>query len=198
MGGNFQLKYTDHPFSGTLDSSTTKYINIGGKSSDVTVDGCILSKSRRQGVSITSGYNICVKNCVISDVRGTRPQSAIDIEPNKGEMVDNVTIENVKVSNCYGGIKSWGGAQNSHIGSITVRNCFLKGASVEIPVKFVYGDSLVVEGCDFNTNEKLGIYVDLIHNVVVRNNIIRSSNRDAVIVLRASNQIVDNNKQDSK
>lgn len=170
-------------------------IYIGQHSDSVVVDGCSLSRGRRQGVSITSGSDIIIRNCTISDVQGTRPQFAIDVEPNKGESLDNVVIENVRAVNCYGGFKSWGGAEGAHIGKVTLRNCSVRGASSENPVKFVYGDSLIVEGCDFSTDDNPGISTDVIKSVIVRGNTIRSTHRSALKVSRATSKIVENNSQ---
>lgn len=170
-------------------------IYIGQNSNNIVVDGCNLSKGRRQGVSITSGSDIFIRNCTISDVQGTRPQFAIDVEPNKGESLDNVVIENVKAINCYGGFKSWGGAEGAHIGKVTLRNSSVRGASAENPVKFVYGDSLIVEGCDFSTEDKPGLSSDVIKNVIVRGNTIRSTHRSALRVSRANAKIIENNSQ---
>lgn len=170
-------------------------IYIGQHSDSIVVDGCSLSRGRRQGVSITSGSDIVIRNCTISDVQGTRPQFAIDVEPNKGESLDNVVIENVRAVNCYGGFKSWGGAEGAHIGKVILRNCSVRGASAESPVKFVYGDSLIVEGCDFSTDDKPGISTDVIKSVIVKDNTFRSTHHTAVKVSRAKVKTVERNTQ---
>lgn len=169
-------------------------IYIGKNSSNITVDSCKLSKGRRQGVSITSGSHIYIMNCVISDVKGTRPEYAIDVEPNKGETLDDVVIDNVQSINCVGGFKSWGGAKDASIGTVTLRNCSVKGASTNTPIRFVYGENLVIEDCTFETGDKPGIYTDVINKVTLKNNTIRSSNRNAIHVSRARTKSILNNK----
>ena len=168
---------------------------IGGGSSNITVCSCTLSRGRRQGISITSGIDIKIKDCIINDVQGTRPQFAIDIEPNKGEMLDRVVIENVKAINCYGGFKSWGGAEGAHIGTVTLRKCSVFGAKAENPVKFVHGDEVVIEGCYFDTDDKPGIFTDVVKIVRVRDNVIRSTHRNPVRVSRVKAKTVENNSQ---
>ena len=60
----------------------------------VTMRNCVSDFNRRQGLSIVSGSEITVINSRFSNTRGTRPQSGIDIEPNRnGPAVHNVLIE---------------------------------------------------------------------------------------------------------
>lgn len=78
----------------------------GKQSQDVTIDKCLLTGSRRQGVSVVACYNSTLSNLDIRDIYGTDPQSAIDVEPNSGDTCTGVWIHHVKVRNCYHGIIS--------------------------------------------------------------------------------------------
>jgi len=61
---------------------------------DVTICNCVSDFNRRQGLSIVSGSEITVINNSFANTRGTRPQSGIDIEPDRnGPGVDKVLIE---------------------------------------------------------------------------------------------------------
>jgi len=48
--------------------------------------------NRRQGLSITGGDGIVIKNSSFTNSKGTIPEDGIDIEPNSGETVNNVLI----------------------------------------------------------------------------------------------------------
>ena len=68
-------------------------IYVGGKSTDVLIKDCKIDHGRRQGVSITSADRVTIKNCSISNIGGTSPEYAIDVEPNEGETVGKVLID---------------------------------------------------------------------------------------------------------
>lgn len=121
-------------------------IYVGGESSDVRIENCLLDHGRRQGISITSADGVTIKNCTITNVGGTAPEYAIDVEPNKDETIDNVSIRNVKVSGCRGGILAWGGAPNAHIGNLEIRDCTISKTS-KLPISIIKCTSAKVENC---------------------------------------------------
>lgn len=104
-------------------------IYIGSNSKDVVINNCILAHGRRQGISITSANGVTIKKCIIRDISGTAPEFGIDIEPNKGGVVENVLVEQVNIKNCIGGILAYGEAEKSRIGKIEIRNCYVEGIS---------------------------------------------------------------------
>jgi parallel beta-helix repeat protein len=59
---------------------------------DVTLCNVTADHNRRQGLSITGGDGIVVKNSSFNNSKGTIPEDGIDIEPNSGETVNNVLI----------------------------------------------------------------------------------------------------------
>lgn len=97
-------------------------IYITGNADKVVVKDCIVENGRRQGISIISAHNVVIKDCQIKNVSGTKPEYAIDIEPNKGNTVKKVVIDNVHIVNCRGGIASYGGAEGSLVDSVIIRN----------------------------------------------------------------------------
>jgi len=121
-------------------------IYVGSESSDVRIEDCLLDHGRRQGISITSADGVTIKNCSITNVGGTAPEYAIDVEPNKGETVDNVTIEEVKVKDCRGGFLVYGKAPNAHVGKVVINNCCIEGAR-KIPISIIKCLSARVEKC---------------------------------------------------
>ena len=178
----------------TISNCWGDCIYVGNNSSNITISGCKLRKGRRQGISITSGHKIKVINCIISDIRGTDPQYAIDVEPNKNECVNDVLIENVRVNNCYGGFSSWGGAPGSTIGTIMLRRCSVKGTKANYPVRFTIGKEVVIEDCVFETGKQPGVFTDVVNRVKVKNNVIHSTNPKAVHIRRVIKREELNNK----
>lgn len=79
-------------------------VYVGKGSKDIVLSNLTLVNGRRQGISITDGENIKVSNTKISDVAGTAPGYAIDVEPNRQNHIRNVTIDNVDAINCDGGV----------------------------------------------------------------------------------------------
>lgn len=79
-------------------------VYIGNNSYNIVIQNCKLKRARRQGISITYGYNIEIYNCEICDIYGTAPEFAIDIEPNENEYAHHINIKNIIVYNCFGGI----------------------------------------------------------------------------------------------
>lgn len=121
-------------------------IYVGSESTDVRIEDCLLDHGRRQGISITSADGVRIKNCTITNVGGTAPEYGIDVEPNKGETVDNVTIEEVKVKDCRGGFLVYGKAPNAHVGKVVINNCCIEGAR-KIPISIIKCLSARVEKC---------------------------------------------------
>ena len=107
-------------------------IYIGGNSRKTQIYNCQLRGSRRQGISITKADGVTISNCKIANISGTNPQYAIDIEPNKRCVVDNVLIKNVIVTGCEGGFRAVIGKEefgNARIGKVEIRNCHVMAKS---------------------------------------------------------------------
>lgn len=66
----------------------------GAKTVGINIYNCSIHDCRRQGISITSGKNIKISNNEIYDIKGTNPQSGIDLEAYQ----DNQLISNVEIS----------------------------------------------------------------------------------------------------
>lgn len=97
-------------------------------SQNITIDSCRFTGGRRQGVSVVSGRDIVLKDLYIADVSGTDPQAAIDLEPNEGDTVRDVRIQNVTARNCTEGIVSWKpeGDNVSLLKNVRILNCDLE------------------------------------------------------------------------
>lgn len=145
-------------------------IYVGSGSSDVRIEDCLLDHGRRQGISITSAEGVTIRNCTISNVQGTNPEYAIDVEPNKGETVNNVTIEKVRVKQCRGGFLAWGKAKDARIGNIVIKKCVISGVK-KLPVSLVKCSSVKVVGCIIkDSNRKNPIHYEEIGSVFINRN----------------------------
>ena len=76
-------------------------------SENILVDGVRAINNKRQGISIISGKNVRIKNCLLAETKGTLPGAGIDIEPNRSQdLVDEISISDCIIENNYGpGIK---------------------------------------------------------------------------------------------
>ncbi len=155
-------------------------IYVGGNSKNVLIENCTLDNGRRQGISITKADSVTIRQCSISNVGGTAPEYAIDIEPNKGDTVDHVLIEKVAVKNCQGGImatrslkKSVEGKPLSWIGSVELR-CCNTSAKRKFPASFKGCDCLFVSNCKIvSTHANPAIRTQSVRQVrIVENTII--------------------------
>jgi len=148
-------------------------IYIGGKSESIEIDSCLLSGSRRQGISITQGVNVTISDCRIADISGTNPQYAIDIEPNMRCVVDNVLIKNVTAKNCEGGFRALIGRKavgNARIGKVEIRNCDVMAKSRHT-IHFVGCENAIVTDCTIETRcREKAILTNHVGNLTEKNN----------------------------
>lgn len=150
-------------------------IYVGGNSKNVLIEKCILDHGRRQGISVTKADGVSIKKCRISNVSGTNPQYAIDLEPNANDTVKNILIENVEVVDCEGGFLATIGKKNvekKNIGKVQIKNCNVSALS-KYPIRMTSCETLSVEDCIISVkNEKSAIYTKNTCSVIVRNNLI--------------------------
>ena len=121
-------------------------IYVGDGSTNVKISHCKLDNGRRQGISITSGENIAIKDCVISNVGGTNPEYAIDVEPNKGDTVRNVVIENVTSLDCMGGFLVWGKAPKALVDGVIIKRSSVENAR-KCPISLESSHHITVKNC---------------------------------------------------
>ena len=150
-------------------------IYVSGRSKNVLIEGCTLDNGRRQGISVTNADGVTIRDCVISNVSGTNPQFAIDIEPNRRDSVNDIHIENVTVRNCEGGIlvtrgKPQDGAKTPWIGAVSITNCQVASKSKR-PVSIKRCEEVKIEKCSLNAqNGRSAIFVTETEKAIVRNN----------------------------
>ena len=149
-------------------------IYVGGNSRNVLIEKCTLDHGRRQGISVTKADSVVIRNCKISNVSGTSPEYAIDLEPNANDTVNHVLIDNVEVLNCEGGILATKGLKSDKtvIGSFIIRNCSLSVLS-KYPIRIRRSQSALVEKCTINaSSETPSIYTEDINEVIIKDNTI--------------------------
>ncbi|HEU4952275.1 MAG TPA: right-handed parallel beta-helix repeat-containing protein [Holophagaceae bacterium] len=82
--------------------------------------------NRRQGLSITGGQNVAVKDSTFKNSAGSIPEDGIDIEPNAGQTVSNVHITGCTLSgNAGDGIED--GVPGAYTGQAFIRYVTIDG-----------------------------------------------------------------------
>ena len=89
---------------------------------------------------------------------------------------------------------TWGGADGCTVGKVTMRRCSIKDTRADYPVRFFYGNELVVKDCVFDTGKRPGLVTNSINQVKTNNNIIYSTNQNAVIISKAIKREEKNNR----
>ena len=174
-------------------------IYVGGNSKNVKILQCNLDHGRRQGISVTKADNVLIRECKISNVGGQKPEYAIDLEPNQGDTVDNVMIENVEIVDCKGGILSTKGnkdgrGKGSYIGSIFVKKCKISIVD-KYPIRLRRCEKADVEGCvTYSTNENPSIFMSEINEVVVFDNEINVDKRIMASIKNITKDVVGKSK----
>ena len=166
-------------------------IYVGGNSRNVLIEHCKLDHGRRQGISITKANGVTIRNCVITNVSGTNPQYAIDVEPNRRDSVDNIIIENVTVKDCEGGFlvtrgRLKEGAKTPWIGKVVIQNCQVS-CKRKIPVNVKRCEEVKIEKCSLYAQRgRTAIYVLETGKAVVQNN---TASIDGSILEQAKNGV---------
>lgn len=93
--------------------------------SQVTIERFNLYNNRRQGISVISAKNLVIRDGEASYQNGTRPESGIDLEPDRpSQFLENVLIENVTTKHNQIGIlvalTTWNGSSSRL--SINIKN----------------------------------------------------------------------------
>lgn len=165
-------------------------IYVGLTSKDVVIDNCRLDNGRRQGISVTYADGVIIKNCVITNVYGTAPQYGIDLEPNRNCVVDNILIEDVTISNCYGGIMSYR-PEDASIGSITIKKCIVTGAKTH-PIHMRLSDKVIVEDCEVISDTDDCIVIESVSTLSANGNKMTSRGKNPFVAKRVKKEDVSN------
>ena len=165
-------------------------IYVGSNSTDVKISNCLFDNGRRQGISVTSGSNISIEQCIISNVSGTAPEYAIDIEPNQNDTIDNIYIQGVVSENCIGGISLYGEAKNSKIGKVTIRDCKISGAKEKYPIRILTVLDVNIDRCDVNHNGQYGALLQNIEILSMTGNIFTTNGKKPINIINCKKRIL--------
>lgn len=113
-------------------------------SRNVIIDGCTITNCRRQGISICDAEQFTIKNSSISNIAGTAPEYAIDIEPDNEEqhICNNGIIKNNTIrskNGIYVQTNSSFGTKN-----ITINNNTIDAGNDGLPINVSGGDAVNV------------------------------------------------------
>ena len=146
-------------------------------SKTVQIKGCNLERGRRQGISIIDVCEITISDCFIANIGGTNPGYAIDIEPDSKCSVSNVSIKNVQIKDCSGGILVYAKAKASSVKEIRIQNCTIT-ASEQYPLRCEGGSSIMVTGCQIDSDKvPYCIWVEDSMQFILDGNTIHSTKR---------------------
>lgn len=150
------------------------------KSKNILISDCKLDNGRRQGISIIWADGVRIKNCLITNVGGTAPEYAIDIEPDIYKSIDNVIIEDVKVQNCQGGIMVYGGAIDARSGNVLVKKCEVS-ALKHPAVYFIKCTNAELKNCYINQQSAVyPIRCERVDTVKIGKNLVTCSKSDDI------------------
>lgn len=173
-------------------------IYVGSSSKNVTIKGCNLDHGRRQGISVTSADGVTIEDCVITNVYGTDPQAAIDIEPNEKDTVDNIIIQNIHCENCYGGIETWR-PEDARIGSVLINSCTVIKSQKKWPIAVRHVETAQIVNCTVDADDRTAIRAANVQNLIIENNQILSTSKEPISVARCKkSEVRGNNMQKRK
>ncbi|MEL4106099.1 right-handed parallel beta-helix repeat-containing protein [Oscillospiraceae bacterium WX1] len=116
------------------------YLGGGTAVTNIRLEGVTADNNRRQGLSITNATGVTVTNSTFKNTQGTAPEAGIDLEPNEGQVVANVTITNTV---CTGNA----------------------GSGLEIMGWLERIKDVTVTGGNMSDNEDAGIYIENAENL---------------------------------
>lgn len=188
MGINFKGAINSSVSGLTIQECWGDCIYVGGNSKDILIEDCTLNHGRRQGISVTKADGVTIKNCKITNVEGTQPQYAIDLEPNSPDSVNHILIDNVVVEDCKGGFmvmcgERKEGAKVPWIGSVEIKNCNIH-ANWLMPIIVNRCDSFKIEKCTIHSPKGLSaisimktFHAEILDNSIQVNNGIKDNVR---------------------
>jgi polygalacturonase len=138
---------------------------------DIIFDHIVSTGNRRQGLSIGAARNVQVLNSEFNETNGTAPQCGIDIEPIRGQTIDNVLIENCVMRNNH----AYGILLYKFMSNVTIKHCEFVQNSVGIVCEAPFKTYLAFNKIYNNTKNGLVIKatvndITLDHNIFYQNN----------------------------
>lgn len=145
---------------------------------NILIEDVALDRNRRQGISISSGQGVVIRNSTIINtgiLNGTAPMYGIDIEPMSWDnIVSDITIDNVNLSNNIGAgimcIETFDENNGVNMNQLVVKNCTLSSGEKGKGILQVGGNDITVEN-----NKGEYFYAHDVKRLTVKNNIFTSA-----------------------
>lgn len=120
-------------------------IVVKGDSVSNRIIGIIISKCRRQGITVANTKNLIINNFDINNIGdfvyenvsivGSLPKSAIDIEPDPtSSMAENITIKNGIINDCITGIMAYRAKDSTKNNNICIENIIINASGDNIAI----------------------------------------------------------------
>lgn len=114
-----------HASNLTMTESGGDGVYVGEGNNHIHLENLICDRHYRQGISITGGMNITVRNCKFMHTKGNAPQCGLDMEPNR----PLPGLINILFENCEFSGNTCAGIQFTDFSSVRVRaefrNCVI-------------------------------------------------------------------------
>jgi parallel beta-helix repeat protein len=166
------------------------YVGTGSKrSAQITFKAIIADNNRRQGLSIVDGSGVTVQDSTFTNTHGTPPAYGIDLEPNAGASVQNVSITNCKFDNNYAGVGVSGGTSNTISKNVATNNNY------GFVLAFPGSQNNTISGNTANQNTWGGLLLQNgASNNMIRENTFTQSPRYGIWITGASDNSFVNNR----
>lgn len=168
-------------------------IYINERSEKILIHDCDFRYCRRQGISITDAIDVTIRDCSFSNIGGTSPGLAIDVEPNVDKTVRQVSISGIQVKNCESGISVSNRAKGSSIGDITIKKSSFYGTKKNYSVLVSGARKAVVDSCFIDSGKSTALWLSEVDSAYCRANLIKSSSKMPINRYRCRKLIMDNN-----
>ena len=192
--------------------------NTERKNKNIIIKNCKISDFNRMGISIVSGDDVTISNCVIGDGRSANTSKSIDFEPNQSyetvnAVVDNcettyginayfthstgesnIVIQNSTLTDNYTTSRGAVTATGNQVLNISVKNCVATGQ-----VLLYDCDFCEVSECDV-TSATEAVYITGNNFAVARNNKIKctsSTTSTYAVLILTSKAVFDGNLVES-
>lgn len=152
----------------TFDQAWGDGIHIGAApdpgtaSTNITICNVTANDNRRNGLSVVHADKVLVETSTFSNSNGTPPEAGIDLEPNSGQSVSNVTIRSCSLTGNGSGTcfpDGGGGCQGAGWGLYTLN---LTSGTNKIEISTIKNN--INEGIRVNSSTGFKIYRNLIQN----------------------------------
>ena len=106
-----------------------------GIARNVLIDNVVCDNNRRQGLTISQAENVTVRSSTFRNTNGISPQAGLDIEPNSGCHVNNVTIQSCQFANNAGYGLVINGASGVSVNAVNIDSCQFSGNGSGIDIE---------------------------------------------------------------